>query len=118
PQAAVALVFYHSGSMAAALSTFLPVGAALADALATDTGVEVALWRYGSSVERVARSEDLRQGRTMGGTATNRAATAAASWVRSRETQLRFLVIFTDGKPDYQEQTAAEVVDDTAAPRR
>ena len=78
----IVLCIDQSGSMAGCLDVFLPVGAALADALRAAPNVEVAVWRYGSGVEKVGRTADLRQGRTMGGTATTRYRLRSAATTR------------------------------------
>lgn len=110
PGYAVALVFDQSESMQPILPMFLPVGEALADALATDPATEVAIWRFGSWVEKVAKASDLRDGSIMGKTATHLAVRAAADWLTGHPARKRVLVIFTDGKPDEPPPTAEAVV--------
>ncbi len=107
---AVALVFDHSGSMGGSLPVFLPVGAALADALSLDPATEIALWRFGQEVERVKDTEALKDIKVMGGTATHLALPKAGAWLNGRTARRRVLVLFTDGKPDRVERTAAEVI--------
>jgi hypothetical protein len=98
-EGAIALVFDHSDSMAGALAVFLPVGVALADALA-GVGLEVAVWRYGAEVERMERIHDLEQPRLMGSTRTDLALAEARSWLQGRSAWRKIAVLFTDGEPD------------------
>jgi hypothetical protein len=100
PGAAVAVIFDQSSSMAGCLGAFLGVGAALVDALRAVPKVEVAVWRYGTEVERVDRVADLRQARTMGGTATHLAIREAATWLTGNTGLRRTVILFTDGQPD------------------
>lgn len=108
--AAVAIIFDQSYSMALRLGVFLPVGVALADALQAVPNVKVAIWRYGSSVERVPHSSDLRLGTVMGGTATHLAIHEAAAWLAPNPVRNKSVVLFTDGSPDNVTETTNEVV--------
>jgi hypothetical protein len=110
PGASVAVIFDQSGSMANCLDVFLPVGAALADALRAVPNVEVAIWRFGNRVERVNQTAHLRQAATMGGTATHLVIGEAAEWLESRPAQRRVVVLFTDGRPDKVEATHEAVI--------
>ncbi len=110
PDAAVAVVFDQSESMAECLDVFLPVGAALADALRSAPNVEVAIWRYGARVERVKRVADLRQGVTMGETATHLAMREAASWLETKSARRRAVILFTDGEPNDVAATSEAVI--------
>jgi hypothetical protein len=110
PEAAVALVFDQSNSMVACLDVFLPVGAALADALLAAPNVSIAIWRYGSEVQRLAKSAELRQGHTMGGTATHLVIREAAAWLASQSERQRTVILFTDGQPDDRQATADEII--------
>lgn len=110
PDAAVAVIFDQSGSMADCLDVFLPVGAALVDALRAAPNVEVAMWRYGSRVEKVGRTAELRQGRTLGGTATHLAVLEASAWLQGKVARRRALILFTDGQPDDMAATSEAVV--------
>jgi hypothetical protein len=110
PDAAVAVVFDQSGSMAGCLDVFLPVGAALVDALRAAPNVEVAMWRYGSRVEKVRWTTELRQGRTLGGTATHLAVREASAWLEGKSARRRAVVLFTDGQPDDVAATSEAVI--------
>ena len=84
PGGAFGLVFDHSFSMRRDLGVFLPVGAALADALASAPDVEVALWRFGTEVERVEKTDNLKDIQLMGGTRTDVALDAALRWIETQ----------------------------------
>lgn len=109
-EAAVALAIDHSFSMEHLLGEFLPVAAAMADALDALPDVEVAVWRFGSDVERLARIDDLRRGRLMGATATHLALRQAAAWLAGRTASRRVAVLFTDGSPDDAAATRREAL--------
>lgn len=105
---AVAFLFDHSDSMADTLGMFLPVGVALADAVEL-AGFEVAAWRYGTTVERMARLHDLEQPGLIGSTRTDLALGAARLWLKSRPVSYRLVVLFTDGEPDDRNAMGAEI---------
>jgi hypothetical protein len=97
-EAAVALVFDHSMSMAGLLGAFLPVGLALGQSM-REAGMTVAAWRFGDISERV-ELPDLRRSSLLGSTATHQALDQAHDWLSGRPENRRFAVVFTDGQPD------------------
>jgi hypothetical protein len=109
--AAFALAFDHSHSMCEELGSFLPVGAALAEALAAVPDVELSLWRFGSEVERVNSTEELKHPRLMGSTRTDLALQEAHGWLRFRSAGHKTVILFTDGAPDEAEMTASACMD-------
>jgi hypothetical protein len=104
--AAFALVFDHSGSMRDDIGAFLPVGVAMADALAATPDVDVALWRFGTRIERVDSTEEMKKARLMGNTRTDLALQTAHQWLQSHLADQKTVVLFTDGAPDDAEMTA------------
>lgn len=110
PDVAISVVFDLSESMAHCLSVFLPVGAALVDALNAVPEIQVAMWRFGSYVERVHQTSELRLSRTMGGTSTHLAMQAAMNWLETESALRKAVILFTDGAPGDVAATSESVV--------
>jgi hypothetical protein len=72
---------------------------ALAEALDGVPEVEVAIWRFGSEVERLTTIAELRQAHLMGGTSTHLAWGEAGRWLNSGAAASKVVVLFTDGDP-------------------
>lgn len=106
---AVALLFDHSASMSVCLHQVLPVGVALATALEAMPGVKLAIYRFGSEVERLSNPRDLQTPKLLGTTATDEALAAARSWLKGLTVEQRVVVLLTDGDPDDPRKTAAEL---------
>jgi hypothetical protein len=100
-EATVAMLFDCSHSTKLLLPTFLPVAAALCDAIRAQSGVEVALWRFGSHVE-VISAEELKRPKLLGATKTGEALAAARQWFTRLNNHLaaKFVFLFTDGAAD------------------
>jgi hypothetical protein len=98
-ESAVALAFDHSHSMARLLPVSLPVGLAMGEALASDPEVAVAVWRFGDTVEQLARIDQLRSACLMGSTMTHLVLEAIGQWLETQAAPLKTVVLFTDGEP-------------------
>lgn len=98
-EAAVALLLDHSFSMASILPLVLGVARAVVEALGELRGVEVAVWRYGSWVERLSDVHQLCPAPLMGGTSTHDALREAGAWFRSRGSKKPVVLLLTDGMP-------------------